>query len=336
MATGIVRQLWDRARANPRRIVLPEGEDPRTAKAARILVDEGIVSAVTVLGSKEGVESAFTQAGVAHEGILGIDPRFSPRREEFANLLHERRKAKGLGLDEARELMAQVLYYGAAMVATGEVDGDVAGAVHTTGDVIRAALHLIGTAPGIRTVSGAFLMEIPDYLGSGKPRCLIYADSAVVPDPTPEQLADIAVASARTFTTLVGEPAKVAMLSFSTKGSAEHPRIDKVRKATALAKAALGDASVDGELQADAALIPDIGKRKSPGSPVAGTANVLVFPDLDSGNIAYKLTQRLAKAEAIGPLLQGIAKPVFDLSRGASPTDIATVAAIAVLQAAAG
>lgn len=334
MAKGIVRALWNRAKKAPQRIVLPEGEDPRTAKAARILLDEGIVTELTVLGDKPKVDKAFKDAGVSHDGVVGIDPVHSAQREAFAELLFQRRKEKGMTKDQALELMKQVLYFGAAMLATGQVDGDVAGANHTTGDVIRAALHMVGTAPGVKTVSGAFLMEVPDFMGSGEPKLFIYADSAVIPDPTVDQLVDIAVASARSFKMLTGEEPKVAMLSFSTKGSAEHPKVDKVRAATAKAKQVMGEDAVDGELQADAALVASVGARKCPGSPIAGKANVLVFPDLDSGNICYKITQRLAKAEAIGPLLQGVAKPVYDLSRGATAEDIATVAAIAAINAA--
>ncbi len=332
MATGLIRSLWNRARKNPKHIVLPEGDDSRTAQAARILLDEGIVSAVTVLGKKEAVEAAFAKAQVDNAGVVGVDPEFSPDRERYATHLFERRKAKGMTMEQAMETLKDELYFGAGMVALGDADGDVAGAAHTTGDVIRAALHMIGTSPGIRTVSGAFLMEVPNYLGSSEPRCFLYADCGVVPNPTAPQLADIAVASAASCKALLGLEPKVAMLSFSTKGSAEHEDVSKVREATALAKEKLGDA-VDGELQADAAIIPSIADRKCPGSSVAGTANVLVFPDLDSGNIAYKLTQRMAQAEAIGPLLQGLAKPAHDLSRGSDAEDIATVAAIAVLQA---
>lgn len=333
MPEGTIAKLWERARQAPARIVLPEGEDARTAAAARILLDEGIASAVTVLGDREKVEAAFSEAGVAYDGVTGLDPRFAPERERYAAHLLERRAKKGMSEEAAAEAVTDVLYFGDGMVALGDADGCVAGACHTTGDVIRAALHMVGTAPGVRTVSGCFLMEVPDFLDTGAPKAFIFADCGVVPDPNPAQLADIAVASAGTYQALVGGDPQVAMLSFSTKGSAEHPRIDKVLEATRLAIEALGDEVVDGELQVDAALIPSVGKRKSPGSKVAGEANVLIFPDLDSGNIAYKITQRLAKAQAIGPLLQGLARPCHDLSRGASPTDIVTAAAVAVLQA---
>jgi phosphate acetyltransferase len=331
--SGLIRTLWNRARQNPRHVVLPEGADPRTAQAARTLVDEKIVTRVTVLGTRAEVEAAFSKAGVNTDGVDGIDPAEAPEREKYAAHLLERRQAKGMTEEKAFELVADVLYFGAGMVACGDADGDVAGACHTTGDVIRAALHMVGTAPGIRTVSGAFLMEVPNFQGTGEPKCLLYADGAVVPNPTAAQLADIAVASASTCRALLGEEPRVAMLSFSTKGSAEHPDIDKVLEATAKARETLGDI-IDGELQADAALVPSVGKRKCPDSPIAGTANVLIFPDLDAGNIGYKLTQRLAGAEAIGPCLQGLARPCHDLSRGADSEDIATVAAVAVLQAA--
>jgi phosphate acetyltransferase len=333
MAEGIIRKIWDRAKKAPRKVVLPEGKDPRTAQAARLLIDEKIGTEVTVLGSREEVEQAFAEAGVSNDGIVGLDPVFAEDRTRYAEYLFERRKHKGLTQEKALEALGDVLYFGAAMVALGDADTDVAGACHTTGDVIRAALHMVGTAEGIRTVSGSFLMEIPDFLGTGKAHCVLYGDCAVVPNPTAEQLGDIAIASAHTYETLMGEEARVAMLSFSTKGSAEHPDIDKVRTATARAREVLGD-RVDGEMQADAALIASIGERKSPGSPVAGQANVLIFPDLDAGNIGYKLTQRLAKAEAIGPVVQGLAMPIFDLSRGCDALDIVTVAAIGVLQAA--
>jgi phosphate acetyltransferase len=261
-----------------------------------------------------------------------VNPADDPRRPALAARLYERRKAKGMTEEEAHRRSADVLLFGALLVGAGEMDGCVSGAVNTTGDVLRAALWAVGPAPGIRTVSSSFYMVVPDFRGQGT-EVLTYSDAAVVPDPTAEQLADIAVAATDARRRVVGDDPRVAFLSYSTRGSAEGPSIDEVRQALEIFRQKAPGIPVDGEMQVDAALIESVGARKSPGSPVAGRANVLIFPDLDAGNIAYKLTQRLAHAEAVGPIVQGLARPCNDLSRGATPDDIVNVACITGLLA---
>lgn len=325
---SFVPDVHARAKARPRRIVLPEGADERTLVAAARLHRDGLAHPV-VLGGAE-IRDELVRLGA--EAVEVVDPAHDPRRPALAARLYERRKAKGLTEDEAYRKSADPLYFGALLVAAGEVDGCVSGAMNTTGDVLRAALWAVGAAPGIRTVSSSFYMAVPDFRGAGA-EVLTYADAAVVPDPTAEQLADIAAAAADARRRVVGDDPRVAFLSYSTKGSAAGPSIDKVREAMELFRARMPGVPGDGEMQADAALIESVGARKSPGSAVAGRANVLVFPDLDAGNIAYKLTQRLARAEAIGPIVQGLARPCCDLSRGATPDDIVTVVCITGLLA---
>lgn len=326
--SGFVESVRARARANPRRIVLPEGMDERTLVAAAQLARDGLARP-TVLGGPE-IGAELQRLGAS--GVELVDPAHDPRRPALAARLYERRKAKGMTEEDAHRHSADVLLFGALLVGAGEMDGCVSGAVNTTGDVLRAALWAVGPAPGIRTVSSSFYMVVPDFRGQGT-EVLTYSDAAVVPDPTAEQLADIAVAAADARRRVVGDDPRVAFLSYSTKGSAAGPSIDEVRQALELFKQKAPGIPVDGEMQVDAALVESVGARKSPGSPVAGRANVLIFPNLDAGNIAYKLTQRLAHAEAVGPIVQGLARPCNDLSRGATPDDVVNVACITGLLA---
>lgn len=323
--------IYARAREAQKRIVLPEGIDPRVVKAAADVRARGLAIPV-VLGNPEKVAEIAKEKNIDISGIEIVDPETSAKRQEYANLLFELRKAKGMTADEAYALAGKTLYYGVLMVKAGDADGEVSGATHSTADTVRPALQVLKTAPGVSLVSAFFVMIVPNC-EFGENGLFIYSDCGLVMNPTAPELAEIAVCSGRTIGTLFGMEPRVAMLSFSTKGSAKDPLVDKVMEATRLAREKAPEMMIDGELQADAALVPWVAKSKAPGSAVAGQANVLIFPDLQAGNIAYKLTERLAKAEAYGPILQGIAKPINDLSRGCDSEDIVNVVAITAVQA---
>jgi len=326
---SVVDIIHDKARKLKRRVVLPEGTEPRMIDAAKVLVAESIAS-VTLLGDTGQIEKLAKEHGLDLGRVEVIDPPKSPDFKTYVADFMELRKAKGITEQAAREAIAQPLFFGAMLVRHDKAAASVAGSINTTGDVLRAAIQVIGLKAGITAVSSSFLMTIPEYRGV-KDKVLAFGDCAVIPNPNPEQLASIAVSTAETMKYLTGEEPRVAMLSFSTKGSAKHEDIDKVLAALEIVKRNYPNLKIDGEFQVDAAIVPEIGKRKAPGSAIAGDANVLIFPDLDAGNIAYKLVERLAKATATGPIIQGLAKPANDLSRGCSVQDIVDVSAIAIL-----
>ena len=327
-----IEKIKAKAKSSVKHIVLPEGSEPRTVQASAKIVAQGIAR-VTLLGNLEEIRKVAAETGTDLAGVEIIDPAAGEKSTAYSALLFELRKAKGMTEEQARELVTgNTLYYGAVMLKAGDADGMVAGAINSTGNVLRPALQIIKTAPGIKVVSSCFIMELPDQKW-GDDGVMIFGDCAVIPNPTAEELAAIAIASAESGRQLVDLDPRVAMLSFSTKGSAKHDLVTKVQEATALAKELAPELQLDGELQADAALVESVGQLKSPGSAVAGHASVLVFPDLQAGNIGYKLVQRLAGAEAIGPIIQGLAKPVSDLSRGCSVDDIVSVVAITAVKA---
>lgn len=326
-------RLTARAKDNPRTIVLPEGEETRNLTAADNILADGLAKLI-MLGNPAKIKENAAALGLKNlDKATIVDPEAPAVIDKYAPLLYELRKKKGMTPEEARKKATDILYLGALMVKAGDADGMVSGAVHATGDVLRAAFQVIKTAPGIDTVSGAFLMLLPDNLPFGENNIMVFADCAVVPEPDARQLAQIAVCTAKTARDVAGIEPRVAMLSFSTKGSAKHERIDKVVEATRLAKEMDPTLKLDGELQTDAAIVPTVAKLKAPASDIAGTADVLIFPSLEVGNIAYKLVQRLAGAEAVGPLLQGLAAPVSDLSRGCSASDIYKTIVMTVNQA---
>ena len=328
-----INRLKEKARNNKQRIVLPEGYEERTLRAADTVLEEGFAD-IILIGDPQQVNSEGLRLGLRNlYKATVINPLDHPKMETYVNLLLDIRKSKGLTEEQARKLVTNPLYLSVLMIKNGDADGEVAGADNATGDVLRPAFQIVKTMPGISVVSGAFIMVLPDKQ-FGEDGILVFADGAVHPDPNADELAEIAVASGITAKTIVGIEPRVALLSFSTKGSARHEMVDKVIKATEKARQIAPDMLIDGELQADAALIPEIGRKKAGDSQIAGKANVLVFPNLESGNIAYKLVQRLAKAEAIGPVLQGMAAPINDLSRGCSVSDIVNLVAITANQAA--
>lgn len=328
----LIEQLIARAKSNKQRIVLPEGTEERTLKAANRILTDGVADLI-ILGNVDGIHSLAKQWGLGNiDKATIIDPATSPKKEEYAQLLAELRKKKGMTIEEARKKVLDPLYFGCMIIKSGDADGQLAGARNTTGNVLRPALQIIKTAPGITCVSGAMLLltHAPECGDNG---IIMMGDVAVTPVPDANQLAQIAVCTARTAQAVAGIDPRVAMLSFSTKGSAKHEVVDKVVEALAIAKQLDPSLKIDGELQADAALVPSVGASKAPGSEIAGKANVLVVPSLEVGNIGYKLVQRLGHATAIGPILQGIARPVNDLSRGCSVDDVYMMVAITANQA---
>lgn len=329
---NLINKMANRAKAKKQRIVMPEGSEHRMLQAADKLLNDEIAD-IILLGNESEIFDSAKKLDLSNiDKAIIVDPINHDKKDLYTDLLLELRKKRGMTREQADVLVENPLYLACLMIKNGDADGEIAGAQNTTGDVLRPALQIIRTLPGVKVVSGAFIMftQTKQY---GEDGILLFADCAVMPNPNAEELASIAISSAKTMENLVGVEPKVAMLSFSTKGSAEHELIDKVKEATRIAKEMSNNLIIDGELQADAALVPIIGKTKAPDSPVAGSANVLVFPSLEAGNIGYKLVQRLGNAQAVGPVLQGMAAPVNDLSRGCSVDDIYNMVVITANQA---
>ena len=325
-------KMTEKARTMGKTLVLPEGTEPRTLKAARIVTDEKIAKMVTLVGKTDAVTKAAIDAGVSLEGITIVDPAVSANLESYAAEYHELRKHKKVSLEDARVRITDPLLWGTMMVRMNDADAMVAGAENATAKVLIAGFTIVKTAPGVKSASSCFVMDFPDNKW-GKDGLFIFSDCATIPEPTVDQLAEITLASAVSCRNFLQTEPVVAMLSFSTKGSASHPLINKVRDALKIVKDKAPDLIVDGEMQLDAAVVPSIGEKKAPGSLVAGKANTLIFPDLQAGNIGYKMAQRFAGAGAYGPFLQGFAKPISDLSRGASVNDIVNTCAVTLTQA---
>ena len=324
--------LKDKAKQNIKTIILTESEDKRVLKAAQKVKEEGFAK-IILIGNEDDAKKLAKENDIDISGIQIINPETSEKFEEYANAFYELRKAKGMTIEKARETLKDNMYFGTMMVKLGDADGLVSGACHSTANTLRPALQILKTAPGTKLVSAFFLMVVPDC-EYGENGIFIFGDSGLVENPTPDELSEIAISSSKSFEQLTGKQSKVAMLSYSTYGSAHSELTEKVIEGTKLLKEKMPDLICDGELQLDAAIIPEIAASKAPGSPLKGEANTLIFPNLDAGNIGYKLVQRLAKAEAYGPLCQGIARPVNDLSRGCNSDDIVGVVAITAVQAA--
>lgn len=327
----LLNRIYEKAKKDVKTIVLPEGLEARTIQAASKIAQEKLAK-VILLGNEDDVQTKANQLGTDLSEVDIVNPDTSELTADLAAILFELRKHKGITEEKAMTVAKNPLYFAALAVQSGKADGYVAGAENTTGDVLRPALQIIKTKPGITVVSGSFVMILPDK-EFGTDGILVLADCAVNPNPTSQQLAEIAYLTAKTAENIAGIEPKVAMLSFSTKGSAQHELVEKVVQATELAKARFPEVLIDGEMQLDAAIVPEVGTRKAPDSPVAGHANVLVFPDLQAGNIGYKFIERIGRGKAIGPVLQGMAKPVNDLSRGCSIEDIVNVTALTAVQA---
>lgn len=328
----LLKKIKENARKHEMRIVLPEGTEIRTLKAANQIIEEKLAK-IILLGSPEIINKIASENNLTNiKNAIIIDPKNHDKKEAYTDLLVELRKSKGLTKEEASKLVENPLYLATLMIKAGDADGEVAGADNATGDVLRPAFQVVKTLPGISVVSGAFIMILNDKK-FGEDGLMVFADCVVQPDPTAQELAEIAVATGNTARTIAGFEPKIAMLSFSTLGSGKHEMVDKVVEATRLAKEMAPDMMIEGELQSDAAIVPEVGQKKAPGSKIAGNANVLVFPTMQAGNIAYKLVQRIAGVEAVGPILQGMAAPINDLSRGCSVDDIVNLVAITANQA---